>query len=97
MNSRTLEQQIKFDSNLSVGVQHVEITRRDGSTYEAVVEISSRGKVMILPKPNDSDMYTSWYQVKGNELKILNTVVWMSRDLEAMKIFSGIVGKVRII
>lgn len=92
----TIEQQIKFKSGLSIGISHVNIIRRDGSKYEALVEITNRGKVSVLPKPTSSDMYTSWYRVKGDDLKIVNTIVWMARDKGAMDVFSGVIAEVVI-
>lgn len=87
--TRTLEQIIKFDSGLSVGRSPVTIQRRDGSMYSVIVEISTKGSVYILPKPERSDMYTGWYRVKGDEVKLHGgVIVWGARDPELLKKFN---------
>lgn len=67
--TRTIEQTIKFDCGLKVGITPVTVQRRDGSRYDALVEITLRGVVRLIPKPGPEDMYTGWYRVKGNTWK----------------------------
>lgn len=89
--SRTLEQKIKFDSGLMVGKTPVTIERKDGSRYTALVEISSRGTVHLIQKPEEGDMYTSWYRIKGNsaDIKPGGVVVWAARNPEFLKEFDN--------
>jgi len=89
MQKRTIEQIIKFDSGLPIGLSAVTVVRRDGSEYVACVEISPRGIVHIVAKPTDSDMYTSWHRVKGDAVTAGKVVVWGARDAGHMSIFEN--------
>lgn len=90
VTGRTVEQLIKFDSGLSIGRTAVQIIRRDGSTYCACVEIGDRGAVYVIPKPAESDMYTSWYRVRGDTLRPHGTpVVWGARTPAVMGMFNN--------
>lgn len=87
---RTIEQLIKFDSGLPIGRTPVTIQRRDGSRYNAMVEITSRGVVRILPKPGPGDMYTSWHRVKGDSVRAEGApIVWAVRDQELLRQFDN--------
>lgn len=87
---RTLEQMIKFDSGLTLGTHPVTIRRRDGSEYAALVDITVRGTVRILPKPGKGDMYTSWHKLKGDTCtQDGGTIVWGARDPELLRLFDN--------
>lgn len=87
---RTIEQIIKFHSGLPIGRTPVTIQRRDGSQYDALVDISPRGIVRILPKPGPGDMYTGWHRVKGDTTKPDGgVIVWGARDPELMHRFDN--------
>lgn len=88
--TRTIEQIIKFDSGLNVGITPVTIQRRDGSRYDALVEITLRGVVRLIPKPEPEDMYTGWYRVKGSTWKpVSGVVVWGARNPEWLRKFDN--------
>lgn len=90
MTMRTIEQTIKFDSGLPIGTTPVTIQRRDGSRYDAVIEISPRGVVRIMPKPGPGDMYTSWHRVRGDRVSPEGApIVWGARDPELMRRFDN--------
>lgn len=58
---------------------------------ETIDNIGQRGKVTCLLKPTDGDMYSSWFQVKGNmtNTKQGAVIVWGARNPELMKMFEG--------
>ena len=62
---RTWEQIIKFDSGLSIGV-HCVTLKLSGHERVALVEITNKGKVWLLAKPNEGDMYSSWSLLDGD-------------------------------
>lgn len=94
--TRTIEQIIKFDSGLSVGMHPVTIVRRDGSEYPALVEIKTRGAVYLIRKPAESDMYTSWHRVTGDAaVPSRGTIVWGARDPALLKRFDNPVATIR--
>lgn len=94
--TRTIEQIIKFDSGLGVGVHPVTIARRDGSEYPALVEIKARGKIYLIRKPTESDMYTSWYLIRGDlAVPTLSTIVWGARDPALLQRFDNPVATIR--
>lgn len=86
---RTLEEILKFDSGLSIGESLVDLIA-NAKTVRTKVDISPRGIVRILTKPDDEDMYTVWQRVKGDVLKADgNVIVWGARDPEILKQFDG--------
>ena len=98
MTKHTLEQQIKFDSGLSIGQHCVTVYRRDGSCYVALVDISSRGVVKLIQKPRDDQMYTSWHRVKGDAVEQTGaTIVWGARNPEMLALFDNPTGIVQIV
>ena len=95
--TRTIEQTIKFDCGLKVGITPVTVQRRDGSRYDALVEITLRGVVRLMPKPGPEDMYTDWYRFKGNTWKLdSSVVVWGARNPEWLRQFDSPVALVVI-
>lgn len=85
---RTIEQLLKFDSGLAIGTTPVTIERRDGSRYDALVDITARGVVRILRKPEAGDMYSSWHRVKGDTVVAEGApIVWGVRDHELLQRF----------
>lgn len=91
MAERTLEQRIKFDHGLSIGRSLVQFTRGDRA-ITACVEIRPRGSVYVLVKPKDTDMYTSWSRLRGDNLSQGDgaIIVWAARNPELMaELFSG--------
>ena len=90
MAKRTLEQLIKFDSGLPVGRSAVSVIRKDGSPYPACVEIGSRGAVRLIRRPTNSDMYTSWHSVKGDDCTPIGSpIVWGARDASILEMFEN--------
>lgn len=87
---RTLEERIKFDHGLVIGYNLVKFTY-GGNEKAAIVRIGKRGKVECLMKPGSGDMYTSWWQIKGDttNTKGGGVIVWGARDTELMKMFEG--------
>ena len=87
---RTLEERIKFDHGLSIGDNLVKFTYK-GNEKTAVVNIGKRGKVLYLTKPEKGDMYSSWWQIKGDttNTKGCGVIVWGARDPELMNMFEG--------
>lgn len=88
---RTLEQRLKFDHGLTINRTHlVELTLHGVHKRLAVVTISARGIVKLLPKPREDQMYSSWERVKGNDLESVGGVfVWPTRNIEHMAMFCG--------
>lgn len=87
---RTVEQRLIFDCGLCVNaVSLVRFTMND-KVRDALVEVK-RKKVYVLVKPNEGDMYSSWYQMNGNNFAGIrgNVIVWGARDPELMKMFDG--------
>lgn len=94
---QTIENLIKFESGLKIGRSPVIIQRRDGSTYSAIVEITNRGSVYLLPKPAPDEMYTGWYRVKGDDVKLHGgVIVWGARDPDLIKNFNNPVATVSL-
>lgn len=94
--TRTIEEIIKFDSGLSIGVHPVTIARRDGSEYSALVEVKARGAVYLMRKPDEGDMYTSWHRITGNDATPKGgVIVWGARDPELLKRFDNPVATIR--
>lgn len=87
---RTVEQKIKFDSGLTIGVHLVEFKQRT-RTQLALIEITSHGSVYGLVKPSEHDMYAAWDRIKGdNWASRPGTVcVWPYKNPEFMARFEG--------
>ena len=87
---RTLEERIKFDHGLVIGDNLVTLTHA-GNEKTAIVNIGQRGKVLCLVKPEAGDMYTSWFQIKGDMTNTKNgaVIVWGARNPELMNMFAG--------
>lgn len=93
---RTFEQRLKFDHGLPVGRSLVVLVLanppagREASPLRALVEVTARGRVYILPKPDDCDMYTSWRRITGDTMKPGGAIiVWGARDPDLMRQFEG--------
>ena len=88
--ARTFEEKVKFDSGLPIGVSLVKLVKGQAERL-ALVEITDRGKVYLIAKPGDGDMYSCWDAVQGNKLVGIKggVVVWGSRDAEYVKQFDG--------
>ena len=78
---RTFEQKVKFDNALPIGVSCVKLTKA-GRELIALIEISNRGKVAIMMKPDDGDMYTAWRRIDGDAIGdvIGSVIVWAARS-----------------
>ena len=88
MEARTLEQRIKFDYGLTVGGNLVLFTHGDRSR-KALVRIGPRGKVTAFAEPDECEMYSSWFQVKGDTTRAIGGVfVWPRKDAEFMAQFA---------
>ena len=86
--NRTLEQILKFDSGLSIGMTLVEFI--GPLRKRALVEITSRGLVRTLIMPSEGTMCSGWYRVKGDVSKADGGVkVWPAKDVEWMARFEG--------
>jgi len=87
---RTLEERIKFDHGLVIGCNLVKFTYK-GNEKTAIVRIGKRGSVWCLTKPGSGDMYSSWWQVKGNTTNTRGggVIVWGARDAELVEMFEG--------
>ena len=88
---RTLEQILKFDSGLKIGRTIVNASA-NGMTIRGIVDISPRGIVRLLVKPDEGTMYSSWKRVKGNEQifdKSSDVIVWGVHVPEVMEMFEG--------
>lgn len=90
MSQRTLEQKLKFDSGLPIG-QSVVTLRKGVLERKALVTITKRGLVYVLPIPREEDMYTSAFRVQGDSTssKGCDIVVWAAKSTEFMEQFSG--------
>ena len=93
---RTLEQRLKFDHGLPIGRSLVVLmlanppAGRESTPRRALVEVTARGKVSILPKPDDCDMYTGWNRITGDTMKPEGSIiVWGARDPALMQQFEG--------
>ena len=88
--NRTLEQRLKFDHGLTVGMNLVRFTM-DGRERIAVVRIGARGTVTYIVKPTEGDMYSSWSRVRGDKTHVGEggVIVWAARNPEIMKMFDG--------
>jgi hypothetical protein len=80
---RTIEQRLKFDCGLPIGVSCVELVKA-GKSRRVLVEIGKRGIVHAMVQPRDEDMYTSWRRVTGNALSSVRgkVIVWAARSDE---------------
>lgn len=88
--TRTIEDRIKFDSGLTVGVHLVEF--KGCTSYRKVlIEITSRGVVNGLAEPREDDMYAAWDRIKGDKWcsRPGTVAVWPARNPEFMARFSG--------
>lgn len=97
---RTWEQTIKFDSELSVGTHCVNIENNKGEQRTALVEITNRGKVYLLAKPSNADMYTSWSLIEGDSQKDAGRsrnkiYLWGAHDPELMARFENPIKTIR--
>jgi len=88
--ARTLEQRLKFDLGLPIGVSCVRLVKGH-RTRLALIEISNRGVVQILPQPEAGDMYTSWAKVQDDALawETGKTIVWAARSEEFRKQYAA--------
>lgn len=96
MSKRTVEEIIKFDSGITVGQHCVTVTNQAVSEFIAIVDISPRGVVNLIKKPNDGDMYTCWYRVKGNDLIAGKIIVWGEHNAEIKEMFSNPIQTVKL-
>jgi uncharacterized Ntn-hydrolase superfamily protein len=88
VEARTLEQRIKFDHGLTVGENLVLFTHGDRSR-KALVRIGQKGKVTAFTEPDECEMYSSWFQVKGDTTRAIGDVfVWPWKDAELMARFA---------
>lgn len=90
---RTWEETLKFDSGLTIGVHCVTLKTKQGERV-CLVEITSRGKVYVLAKPNEGDMYSSWSKIEGNSQLDAGKgrngiIVWGARNPECMARFDN--------
>ena len=86
---KTMEQRLKFDHGLPIGVSLVSVTHK-GRTKRALVSISPRGIVRVLVKPEPEDVYTAWRRLRGDVFaEVENVVVWAARDASYMAQFDG--------
>jgi hypothetical protein len=85
---RTLEQRLKFDSGLTVGIHVVRFTLGERHV-DVAVRISTKGKVSYLKKPDEGGMYVTWRNVQGDKVTADGPViVWAARtNPELMAIF----------
>jgi len=87
---RTLEQRLKFDHGLPVGISLIAFTHV-GNLKKALVEIGPRGKVWAFTEPEVGDMYASWFEVKGD--KTISgkgrLLTWPAKDVDFMAQFVG--------
>lgn len=90
MATRTLEQRLKFDHGLIIGMNLVKFTLGDRSVL-AVVRISARGVVTYMKKPTESDMYSSWTRAKGDAAHPADggVAVWAHKQPQIMGLFEG--------
>jgi len=90
MQTRTLEQRIKFDSGLNIGTHLVRFTLGERSRL-ALARIGARGAVSYLTKPEPGDMYTTWTDVKGDTSQSGKgaVIVWGARNPEYLRAFDG--------
>jgi hypothetical protein len=87
---RTLEQRLKFDHGLKIGINLVEFSH-NGRNRLAVVEISPRGVVKAFAKPEPSDMYAGWFRIKGDvtTTKGMGVYSWPAKNPDIMSWFKG--------
>lgn len=90
---RTWEEIIKFDSGLTIGV-HCVTLQLNYTTRVALVEITNRGNVYLLAKPNDGDMYSSWSLLEGDKQGPAGKgrngiIVWGARNPECLARFDN--------
>ena len=64
--NRTLEQRIKFDLGLPVGVSTILVKRGEVERL-CLVDIGPRGAVYVLLKPELGDMYITWERLKADK------------------------------
>lgn len=78
-----------FISELGNGFHSIEIERKDGNKYPALVEIKGK-KVKVLQMPTEYDMYSSWTIVKGDQQHSDGKVmVWAYKNQEIMQLFTA--------
>lgn len=93
----TLEEKIKFDSGLSIGVHPVTFVLNGVIERRALVEIRPRGAVYMLIEPDESDMYTSWWRIRGDMSSSEGgTVVWGARDPALRKRFDNPIARIEM-
>lgn len=85
----TLEQRFKDGPGLPRGRSLIEV-KRGHIRRRAVCDISPRGIVHVLVKPEPDAMYSSWYRVRGDDTKADRSVlVWGARNPDVMAMFDG--------
>jgi len=95
---RTWEETLKFDSGLTIGTHCVELEHAGGERRTVLVEITKRGRVLMLAKPRATDMYNSWRRVVGDALEHLpksSVIVWGARNPDVMRMFDSPTAVVR--
>ena len=90
---RTWEEIIKFDSGLHIGV-HCVTMKLQGHERVALVEITNKGKVYLLVKPRNTDMYSSWSLLDGDRQRQAGKgrdgiIVWGARNPEYLARFDN--------
>lgn len=91
---RTWEEIIKFDSGLTIGLHCVNL-KLTGVERTVLIEITNKGKVYMLVKPNAGDMYSSWSLLDGDKQgsadkkRGLQIVVWGARNPECLAQFDN--------
>lgn len=88
--TRTLEQALKFDHGLTIGVHLVEFDKA-GAKRLALIEIGARGAVYGMAKPNPNARTAGWDRIRGDVWVGLSGVasVWPARDAAFMARFDG--------
>jgi hypothetical protein len=75
METRTLEQRLKFDAGLTVGTHLVQFVLGE-ATVNALVYISPRGVVKFLEEKRGEPLYSCWQRVKGDNCRNDAVHVW---------------------
>lgn len=90
MTVRTLEERLKFDYGLKVGISLVEF-KRGSSIRKCLIEITPRGIVNGLAEPREGDMYAAWDRIKGSvwASKPGFVTTWPAKNPEFMARFAG--------
>lgn len=71
--NRTLEQKIKFDNGLVVGIHHIQLSKGN-QVLDCLVEISTRGAVFLLKKPTNNNP-TGWVRIRGDMMESFGGVI----------------------